>query len=96
MLRAVDRNLFEIIAWPRCYRVLNIYRLSRLECDALHIRPFLVLAGYSGESQTLECPLVADIVAKVSNRGATIFSPEDKTGRDRRLIWPQAYYRSRR
>src|SRR5450759_4677215 len=59
MLRAVDRNLFEIIAWHRCYRVLNIYQLSRLECDALHIRPFLVLAGYSGESQTLECPLVA-------------------------------------
>ena len=39
--------------------------------------------------------LLADIVAKVSNRGATIFPPEDKTGRDRRLIWPQAYYRSR-
>src|SRR5450759_4696150 len=36
-----------------------------------------------------------DIVAKVSNRGATIFSPEDKTGSDRRLIWPQAYYRKR-
>ncbi len=37
----------------------------------------------------------ADIVAKVSNRGATIFPPEGKTGRDRQLIWPQAYYRSR-
>ena len=46
----------------------------------------------------LQCmsPLVADIVAKVSNRGATIFPPEDKTGRDRRLIWPKAYYRSHR
>jgi hypothetical protein len=46
----------------------------------------------------LQCmsPLMADIVAKVSNRRATIFPPEDKTGRDRRLIWPQAYYRSRR
>ena len=42
------------------------------------------------------CPLLDDIVAKVSNRGTTIFPPEDKTGRDRRLIWPQAYYRSRR
>src|ERR1035441_3209759 len=31
------------------------------------------------------CLLMADIVAKVSNRGATIFPPEDKTGRDRRL-----------
>ena len=41
-------------------------------------------------------PLLADIVAKVSNRGATIFPPEGKTGRDRGLIWPQAYYRSRR
>jgi hypothetical protein len=40
--------------------------------------------------------LSADIVAKVANRGAIIFPPEDKTGRDRRLIWPQAYYRSRR
>src|ERR1035437_2585346 len=40
--------------------------------------------------------LLADIVAKVSNRGATIFPPEDKTGRDRRLIWPQAYYPSSR
>jgi hypothetical protein len=27
--------------------------------------------------------LSADIVAKVSNRGATIFPPEDKTGSDR-------------
>jgi hypothetical protein len=45
---------------------------------------------------TRVCPLLDDIVAKVSNRGATIFPPEDKTGRDRRLIWPHAYYRSRR
>src|ERR1017187_9450348 len=51
----------------------------------------------SGQTRVwLDCPLSADIVAKVSNRGATIFPPEDKTGRDRRLIWPQAYYRSRR
>src|SRR5664280_3845578 len=51
----------------------------------------------SGQTRAqLVCPPSADIVAKVSNRGATIFPSEDKTGRDRRLIWPQAYYRSRR
>jgi len=55
------------------------------------------LPSKSGQTRVRRnCPLRADIVAKVSNRGATIFPPEDKTGRDRRLIWPQAYYRSRR
>ena len=44
----------------------------------------------------LKYPLRADIIAKVANRGAIIFPSKDKTGRDRRLIWPQAYYRSRR
>ncbi len=37
----------------------------------------------------------ADCVAKVPNRETTI-SPGDETSRDRRLIWPQACYRSRR
>jgi hypothetical protein len=31
-------------------------------------------------NSTLQCRLWVDIVAKVSNRGATIFPPEDKTG----------------
>src|ERR1019366_4626539 len=33
-----------------------------------------------------ECPLCADFVVKVPNRGVTIFPPEDETSRDRRLI----------
>src|SRR5476651_856527 len=36
-----------------------------------------------------ECGLLADCVAKVPYRGATIFSPGDETSRDRRLIWPR-------
>ena len=64
-----------------------ILGLFHLGC--LSWRP-LFLAGLVGAMSRL-----ADIVAKVSNRGATSVPPEGKTGGDRRLIWPQPYYRSR-
>src|SRR5450755_4733936 len=77
-------------------RLLQQYRhIASFRCAAKFGR-FRAIADIGGFSPSMVCPLMTDIVVKVSNRRATIFPPDDKTGRDRRLIWPQAYYRSRR
>jgi hypothetical protein len=60
---------------------LQILPHQRLSTDIEHQRHSRVkISANSGQTRArLACPLCADIVAKVSNRGATIFPPEDKT-----------------
>jgi len=70
------------LAQPLSYPMSEIGH-ERTPCNVLVMS---ALPSKSGQTRVRRnCPLRADIVAKVSNRGATIFPPEDKTGSDRRL-----------